>query len=253
MDEPLRVLPQLLLPWFAGNARTLPWRENREPYRVWLSEIMLQQTRVEAVREKYLRFLAELPDVNALAGADDDKLMKLWEGLGYYSRARNLQKAAGAVVAAGGFPRTYEGWLALPGVGEYTAGAVCSICYDLPCAAVDGNVLRVCSRFLADGRPWNDPAMKKEYKSRLEAVYPAGRCGDFTQALMELGATVCLPNGAPRCESCPAASVCMAHQTGAWQRLPVKGKKAPRQVRELTVFVLLTALASCLPFCQVKV
>ena len=179
MDELLRVLPQLLLPWFAGNARALPWRENRDPYRVWVSEIMLQQTRVEAVKGYYSRFLAALPDVLALADAPEEKLMKLWEGLGYYSRARNLQKAARAVVAAGGFPRTYEGWLALPGVGEYTAGAVCSICYDLPCAAVDGNVLRVYARFSADPTPIGAPGLKRRVREELEAVYPPGRCGEF--------------------------------------------------------------------------
>jgi A/G-specific adenine glycosylase len=239
VDELLRVLPQLLLPWFADNARALPWRENRDPYRVWVSEIMLQQTRVEAVKGYYDRFLAALPDVFALAEAPEERLMKLWEGLGYYSRARNLQKAARLVAEAGGtFPDTREGLLALPGVGEYTAGAVASICFDRPCAAVDGNVLRVYARFSADPTPVDAPDLKRRVREELEAVYPPGRCGDFTQALMELGATVCVPNGAPACAACPLEDVCLAHLRKSEREFPRRGEKRPRRRERRTVLLL---------------
>ncbi|MBR5390355.1 MAG: A/G-specific adenine glycosylase [Clostridia bacterium] len=239
VNERLKILPERLLPWFAAHARPLPWRKDRDPYRVWVSEIMLQQTRVEAVKNYYDRFLLALPDVLALANAPEEKLMKLWEGLGYYSRARNLQKAAKQVAQAGGaFPDTREGLLALPGVGEYTAGAVASICFDRPCAAVDGNVLRVLSRFLADPTPIDSPACKRQAREALETVYPRGRCGDFTQALMELGATVCLPNGAPDCGVCPLAKDCLAHRRGAQRDYPKKGAKKARRAEERTVFLL---------------
>ena len=179
-QDQMKELPGLLLPWFRENARALPWRQDREPYRVWLSEIMLQQTRVEAVKGYYARFLQALPDVFALAEAPEEQLLKLWEGLGYYNRARNLQKAARLVAYEknGVFPDTYEGLLALPGVGEYTAGAVASICFDRPCAAVDGNVLRVLSRYLANGGAAEE--QKKRFRQALEAVYPPGQCGAGT-------------------------------------------------------------------------
>ncbi len=237
-ERDLSALPRRLLPWFRENARALPWRETREPYPVWVSEIMLQQTRVEAVLGYYRRFLAAFPTVEALAGAPEEQLLKLWEGLGYYSRARNLQKAARMVAGElqGRFPDTCEGLLALPGVGEYTAGAVASICFERPCAAVDGNVLRVLSRFLADDSPRE--VLKKCAKPALEAVYPPGHCGEFTQALMELGATVCVPNGAPRCGECPLADLCHAHALGKEGDLPKKPVKKPRPREELTVFIL---------------
>ena len=212
----LKQLPSLLLPWFARHRRELPWRRDKEPYHVWLSEIMLQQTRVEAVRGYYERFLERLPTVGALARAEENELLKLWEGLGYYSRVRNLQKAAQCIVDeyGGVFPRTYDEIRALPGIGPYTAGAICSICFELPTPAVDGNVVRVLSRFLADDAPVTDERVKRETARRLAEVYPRGHCGDFTQALMELGATVCLPNGAPLCESCPLRELCRAHLAG---------------------------------------
>ncbi|MBP5212157.1 MAG: A/G-specific adenine glycosylase, partial [Pyramidobacter sp.] len=181
-----------LLNWFSANARDLPWRRDREPYHVWLSEIMLQQTRVEAVKGYYARFLDAAPDVFVLAALPEDRLMKLWEGLGYYNRARNLQKCAREIAARGGvFPRSKEELCKLPGIGDYTAGAIASICFDEACAAVDGNVLRVCARVLDDPTPVDDTAHKIALDAALGAVYPAGRCGDFTQALMELGAVVC--------------------------------------------------------------
>lgn len=233
-------LPGRLLPWYEQNRRDLPWRRDREPYHVWLSEIMLQQTRVEAVKGYYARFLAALPTVEALAEADPELCHKLWEGLGYYSRVRNLQKAAQVIVRdlGGVFPRDYAGIRALPGVGDYTAGAVGSISFELPTPAVDGNVLRVAARLALDHRPVDRPAVKRELTAALAEIYPRGRCGDFTQALMELGATVCLPGGAPRCEACPLADLCEAHRAGAELTVPVRTAKKPRRQEAMTVFVL---------------
>ncbi len=238
--ERLQALAAVLPGWFAENQRDLPWRRDREPYHVWLSEIMLQQTRVEAVKGYYSRFLAAVPDIPALAQADPELLHKLWEGLGYYSRVRNLQAAAKQILEEHGgvFPSDYSGVRALKGVGDYTAGAICSICFGQPTPAVDGNVLRVVTRLTADPSPINEDATKKAVREKLAAVYPAGQCGVFTQSLMELGATVCLPNAAPRCAVCPAADFCLARQNGDWQNYPVKAEKRPRRVEELTVFVL---------------
>lgn len=234
----LSALPELLLPWFSVHRRELPWRADREPYHVWLSEIMLQQTRVEAVRDFYLRFLRALPTVEALASADEGLLLKLWEGLGYYTRVRNLQRAAQEVVRRGAFPRDYAEVLSLPGIGAYTAGAICSICFEQPTAAVDGNVLRVLTRCLASSAPISEEKTKKQFAAQLSAVYPVGHCGDFTQALMELGATVCLPNGAPLCDGCPLAKHCRAKAQGQQLSYPVKAKKRPRRVEERTVLLL---------------
>ena len=220
----LKQLPGLLLPWFAEHRRDLPWRRDREPYHVWLSEIMLQQTRVEAVRGYYLRFLERLPDIAALASAPEDVLLKLWEGLGYYSRVRNLQKAAQCVMEqhGGEFPRELPAIRALPGIGDYTAGAIASICFEAPAAAVDGNVLRVILRLTACADSPADVRVRRRIGEELSAVYPAGHCGDFTQALMELGATVCLPNGAPQCGACPLRALCEAHAQGAELQFPTK-------------------------------
>lgn len=231
-------LPELLLPWYELNKRELPWRQDREPYHVWLSEIMLQQTRVEAVKGYYERFLRRLPTVESLAEADPEELNKLWEGLGYYSRVRNLQKAAKQIVELGGFPREHKEILKLSGIGDYTAGAIGSICFELPTPAVDGNVLRVCSRLTADFSPIDKSQTKKDLTANLAKVYPKGRCGDFTQALMELGATVCVPNGAPKCEVCPLSHICLARRDGLTGELPVKTPKKPRKQEDLTVFIL---------------
>ena len=237
--DTLEKLPGALLPWFDKEKRDLPWRQDREPYHVWLSEIMLQQTRVEAVKGYYARFLAALPTIDALANADDDLLHKLWEGLGYYSRVRNLKKAAQLIMKAHGgeFPSTYDQILALPGVGPYTAGAICSICFDMPTPAVDGNVLRVISRICNDKTPIDSPGHKSGIESRLAEIYP-DRAGDFTQSLMELGATLCGPNWTPRCEECPCRSFCKAYATGNAQQLPVKSPKKPKRQEEKTVFIL---------------
>ena len=235
----LEQLPGLLLPWFAEHRRDLPWRRDREPYHVWLSEIMLQQTRVEAVRGYYARFLAAAPDVFALAALPEAQLLKLWEGLGYYNRARKAQECAREIAARGGvWPDTVEGLLALPGIGPYTAGAIASICFERPAAAVDGNVLRVCARVLDDATPIDNAAHKAALTAALSACYPAGHCGDFTQALMELGATVCLPNGAPQCDACPLRALCEAHAQGAELQFPTKPPKKPRRIEQRTVFVL---------------
>ena len=232
------LLPQLLLPWYERDRRELPWREDRDAYHIWVSEIMLQQTRVEAVKGYYARFLAELPTVQALAQCDDEKLHKLWEGLGYYSRVRNLKKAAQVIVSQHGgvFPQTYQELLALPGIGEYTAGAIGSIAFNLPTPAVDGNVLRVCARLMEDRSPIDLPETKEKVHAALAAIYPEN-AGDFTQALMELGATLCGPNWKPRCESCPCASLCLSHQRGTAETLPVKSPKKAKRQEERTVFI----------------
>ena len=229
----------MLLPWYRENRRQLPWRETREPYPVWVSEIMLQQTRVEAVKGYYARFLDSLPTVSHLAACDDDTLHKLWEGLGYYSRVRNLKKAAQVIMdrQGGVFPATHAEVLALPGIGDYTAGAICSIAYDLPTPAVDGNVLRVISRLLDDPSPIDLSATKKQVTEALAAVYPA-EAGDFTQALMELGATLCGPNRQPDCENCPCHTFCRGHKNGTASALPVKSPKKEKRQEDRTVFIL---------------
>ena len=239
METALGQLPSALLGWYQDHKRDLPWRQTRDPYAIWLSEIMLQQTRVEAVKGYYSRFLVALPTIAALAEVDDDALMKLWEGLGYYSRARNLKKAARVIMEqyGGCFPGEYAQVLALPGIGEYTAGAICSIAFGQKTAAVDGNVLRVVSRLWADDTPIDQPAFKKQVRHALENVYPDA-AGDFTQALMELGATVCGPNRAPDCENCPCGAFCRGYQTGVAAALPVKPVKKQRRIEEKTVLIL---------------
>lgn len=229
-----------LLHWYDYNARILPWRSEPTPYRVWISEIMLQQTRVEAVKPYYDRFMEELPDVKALAEVDDDKLMKLWEGLGYYNRARNLKVAAQTVMTeyGGEIPADYDALLSLKGIGEYTAGAIGSIACKLPVPAVDGNVLRVVARLLANDDDILKASTKKWMTKEIINILPEDRPGDFNQALMELGATVCLPNGAPRCEECPWDTVCLAHKRGEEMMYPYKAPKKPRKIEEKNVYLL---------------
>lgn len=235
----LSQLPDVLLPWFYENCRVLPWRADREPYHIWLSEIMLQQTRVEAVKSYYIRFLEMLPTVEALARADDELLTKLWEGLGYYSRVRNLKKAAIMIQQeyGGEFPITYEDIRKLPGIGDYTAGAICSISYNQKTPAVDGNVLRVFSRLTNDDTPIDLPAMKKKAAEVLREIYPES-AGDFTQALMELGATACGPNRKPDCLNCPCNAFCMGYKKQTAEQLPVKLPKKARRQEDITVFIL---------------
>ena len=237
--EDLQKLPGALLPWYELHKRDLPWRKDKDPYHIWVSEIMLQQTRVEAVKNYYARFLDALPAVAALAQCDEELLHKLWEGLGYYTRARNLKRSAKEIMDryGGKFPQTYEQILALPGIGPYTAGAICSIAFDLPTPAVDGNVLRVISRVTNDPTPIDLPAYKKSVTTRLAEVYPE-RAGDFTQALMELGATVCGPNRRPDCENCPCKDFCEGYLQNTAENLPVKLPKRERKREEKTVFIL---------------
>ena len=239
LEKPfLSSLPELLLPWYRENRRDLPWRADRDPYHIWLSEIMLQQTRVEAVKGYYAQFLAVLPGIKDLAVCEEDALHKLWEGLGYYSRVRNLKKAARVIMEQydGIFPRKYEEVIRLPGIGEYTAGAICSIAFGQPVPAVDGNVLRVLSRLCNDASPIDLPETKRKVRERLLAIYPE-EAGDFTQSLMELGATVCGPNRKPDCENCPCAAVCKGYLAGTAESLPVKSPKKEKRQEDRTVFL----------------
>ena len=235
-------LPDLtpLIPWYEQNARDLPWRHTRDPYAIWVSEIMLQQTRVEAVLPYYARFLATLPSISALAAAPEPQLLKLWEGLGYYSRVRNMQKAARTVMEqyGGKFPTTFADIRALCGIGDYTAGAIASFAFDLPYPAVDGNVLRVTARLLCYENDVLSPLAKKELTAAVDTEVKKLPPATLNQALIELGATVCLPNGAPRCEKCPLANTCAAHKNGRETDLPIRKKPAERKIEARTVLIL---------------
>ena len=234
----LSEIVQPLVQWFCQNKRPLPWRDAPTPYHVWVSEIMLQQTRIEAVIPYYTRFLLRFPTVASLAAAEEGELMKLWEGLGYYSRARNLHKAAKEIVARGGFPRKYAELLTLPGVGAYTAGAIASICFGEGVPAVDGNVLRVLARLLADRADVTRPETRTRMTELLEEVYPIGKAaGELTQGLMELGERVCLPNGTPHCEICPLREACLSRADELWREIPVRQKKKARRQEDKTVFL----------------
>lgn len=234
-----RIAPPLLA-WYDENRRILPWREKPEPYRVWVSEIMLQQTRVEAVKPYFARFMEHLPDVESLAAVEEDELLKLWEGLGYYSRARNLKAAAQQIVEqhGGKMPSEYHDLIKLKGIGSYTAGAISSIAFGHPVPAVDGNVLRVIMRLLADDSDISEASVRKRVEEDLKPVMPKDRPGDFNQALMELGATVCLPNGAPKCAECPWKTFCRAGIEESWQQYPKKAVKKPRTVEYRTILVI---------------
>ncbi|MEI6602911.1 MAG: A/G-specific adenine glycosylase [Clostridia bacterium] len=234
-----RIVP-LLLKWYDAHARVLPWRDEPTPYQVWVSEIMLQQTRVEAVLSYFHLFTETLPTVEALARADEQQLLKLWEGLGYYSRVRNLQKAAQRVVDefGGTLPQSFEALKTLPGIGDYSAGAIASIAYQIRVPAVDGNVLRVITRVTADPSDITLAATKKRITEAVAAILPTKRVGDFNQALMEIGAMVCLPNGAPKCEVCPLQGICLSFVQGLTGQIPVKTKKKGRRIEKKTVFLL---------------
>lgn len=229
-----------LLAWFYQNQRTLPFRQDPTPYHVWVSEIMLQQTRVSAALPYYERWMEELPTLADLAACPEEKLHKLWEGLGYYSRVRNLQKAARMVldVYGGQLPASYEELQKLPGIGAYTAGAIASISFGLPAPAVDGNVLRVFSRLYADNGNILDPAVKRTFTARVLEHQPADAPGDYNQALMELGALVCLPGGEPLCDVCPLQNHCMARAAGTQLDFPVKAKAKPRRIQPITVLLV---------------
>lgn len=242
-------IPAPLLSWYRENKRDLPWRGNPTPYEVWVSEIMLQQTRVEAVKEYYVRFMRALPNVQALAECEEEKLLKLWEGLGYYSRARNLQKAAKQVLAfyGGEFPHDVKALQELAGIGSYTAGAIASIAFGLPVAAVDGNVFRVAARLEENPSVISDPKYRKYLESTLSAVYPSeGQdCADFTQSIFELGALVCKPQN-PDCASCPLQSLCRAYQNGTQASYPVLPTKKEKRQERVYVFLIETPQGICI-------
>ena len=240
-EQRLSGLSVPLLAWYDRQVRNLPWRESPAAYRVWISEIMLQQTRIEAVLPYYDRFMRALPDAAALAAADEDTLMKLWEGLGYYSRARNLQKAARLIVEqyGGELPADYQELLTLPGVGEYTAGAIASIAFGIPVPAVDGNVLRVLARLTDSDEDVMKPAVRRAFSSLASALVPADRPGDYNQAVMELGETVCLPNTEPDCAACPLADRCAGRAAGRACDLPVRAAPKERRRETRTILVLI--------------
>lgn len=233
-------IPKPLLAWYDDNRRILPWREQPTPYRVWVSEIMLQQTRVEAVKPYFRRFMEALPDIGALADVREEELLKLWEGLGYYSRARNLRKAAIQIRQeyGGEMPDDYGELLKLAGIGSYTAGAIASIAFGRPVPAVDGNVLRVAARLRMDTRPITDGKVKAAVERDLAAIIPADRPGDFNQAMMEIGACVCIPNGSPQCGICPLQKLCLAHAASAESEYPKKQPKKPRKIEDKTILVV---------------
>ena len=238
--DSLDLIAKPLLAWYDTGRRSLPWREEPTPYHVWISEIMLQQTRVEAVKPYYDRFMCELPDVSSLAAVDEERLLKLWEGLGYYNRARNLKKSAMQIMEqyGGEMPAEYGLLIKLPGIGSYTAGAIASIAFDRRVPAVDGNVLRILARLRADDRDILDAGVKKSVEEDLQGVMPKSRPGDFNQALMELGATVCIPNGAPRCTECPWSNICQATIQGRMAEFPRKASRKQRSIEKKTVLVI---------------
>lgn len=240
LEEPvLCKVPGLLVPWYQKHKRELPWRENPNAYQVWVSEIMLQQTRVEAVKPYYARFIKELPTIRDLAEAKEEKLLKLWEGLGYYNRVRNMQKAAQQIMIdyGGVFPQAYEEIRALKGIGSYTAGAVGAFAFGLPVPAVDGNVLRVITRLTADDSDIAKQSTKRRIEQELEKIIPIENASDFNQGLIELGALICAPNGQPRCMECPLSQLCKARESKRMEDFPVKTKMRARKIVKKTVLV----------------
>lgn len=233
-------LSDQLLAWYDANKRDLPWRKTKDPYAIWISEIMLQQTRVETVIPYFERFLKRLPTIESLADVEENELLKLWEGLGYYSRALNLQKAAIKIKNDfhGVFPSQLEAIQSLPGIGPYTASAIASIAFDQRVIAIDGNVIRVFSRYFTLPLDPTKSSTKKVVETKTASLIPSKRNGDFTQSLMELGATICLPNGKPKCESCPLAHSCQAYLTNTIELYPLKGKNSIRKVEKWTVILL---------------
>jgi A/G-specific adenine glycosylase len=233
---------QTLLDWYATHGRELPWRGTTDPYRIWISEIILQQTRVAQGYDYYLRFMERFPTVEVLAAATEDEVLHRWEGLGYYSRARNLHAAAQQIVAQGGFPRDYAGVRALKGVGDYTAAAICSFAYGLPTAVVDGNVYRVLARYFAIDTPIDVAAGKKEFAQLADSLMVPERAADYNQAIMDFGAVQCTPR-APRCLICPLVETCAARQTGQVEDYPVKSKKVTVTHRYFTYILLVDTSA----------
>lgn len=229
-----------LVKWYRENKRILPWRDKGNAYYTWVSEIMLQQTRVEAVKPYFERFITELPDIESLADCPQEKLLKLWEGLGYYNRVRNMQEAAQTVKKEynGRLPEDYQALLSLKGIGSYTAGAIASIAYGINVPAVDGNVLRVISRITESAEDISRQAVRKKIEQQLQEIMPEKCPGDFNQALMELGAVVCIPNGQAKCGECPVASVCLAYRHDKVDSFPVKAPKKARTLEDRTVFII---------------
>ncbi len=242
-------IPAPLLSWYEQNKRDLAWRKSPAPYMVWVAEIMLQQTRVEAVKDYYDRFMKALPTVADLAACEEERLLKLWEGLGYYSRARNLQKAAKIVVERydGQFPSEIEELKALSGIGSYTAGAIASIAFGKRTAAVDGNVFRVASRLEENPTVISSPAYRKYLEEKLSAAYPpeGKACADFTQSLFELGALVCKPQ-TPACHLCPLTGLCRAYQAGTQSLYPVLPQKREKRRERVFVFLIQTPQGFCI-------
>ncbi len=240
MSYDYKAIVVYLLDWYDYNARILAWREKPRPYYIWVSEIMLQQTRVEAVKGYFDRFITALPDIQALAEAEEERLLKLWEGLGYYSRVRNLKKAAGRIMNEynGELPADYNELLKLPGIGAYTAGAIASIAFNINVPAVDGNVLRVTKRIAGSFDDITKEKVKKEIWEDLRQIMPEERPGAFNQALMELGAMVCLPNGRPLCDRCPVMHLCKAFHMGTTMQIPVKPQKKERRTENRTILLI---------------
>lgn len=236
--ELMKKMREPIIDWYQKNKRELPWRKEKNPYYIWLSEIMLQQTRIEAVKQYYERFLNQIPTIQLLAEVEEEKLLKLWEGLGYYNRARNLKKAAQIIQEKyeGKMPRHYEELVELPGIGEYTAGAISSIAYDEPVPAVDGNVLRVVSRVVGSKRDVLENKTKKEFTQKLQEIMPE-QAGDFNEGLMELGELICIPNGDPLCQKCPLKEICVAKNENLTDVIPVRNQKIKRKKEEKTVFL----------------
>lgn len=235
----LEKIVEPIVKWYKENKRMLPWRKQKNPYAIWISEIMLQQTRIEAVKVYYERFMREIPNIETLANIEEEVLLKLWEGLGYYSRAKNLKKAAIKICEeyGGNMPKYYEQLVDLPGIGEYTAGAIASIAYHERVPAVDGNVLRVISRIIGSTKDILLPDTKREMTAKLKAIMPK-KAGDFNEGLMELGERVCIPNGEPFCNNCPLQAYCVAYKQGLTNQIPVRIKKTKRKYEERLIFVL---------------
>lgn len=236
--ELIKEMANPVVKWYQKNKRELPWRKEKNPYFIWISEIMLQQTRIEAVKQYYERFLKQIPTIQILAQIEEEKLLKLWEGLGYYNRARNLKKAAQVIQQKyqGKMPKTYQELLQLPGIGEYTAGAISSIAYNEKVPAVDGNVLRVVSRVMGSKKDVLDTNTKKEITLNLQKIMPK-QAGDFNEGLMELGELICLPKGEPFCEKCPLENICVAKKEKLTDVIPVRNPKIRRKREEKTVFL----------------
>ena len=235
----LEKIVEPIVKWYKENKRMLPWRKQKNPYAIWISEIMLQQTRIEAVKVYYERFMREIPNIETLANIEEEVLLKLWEGFGYYSRAKNLKKAAIKICEeyGGNMPKYYEQLVDLPGIGEYTAGAIASIAYHERVPAVDGNVLRVISRIIGSTKDILLPDTKREMTAKLKAIMPK-EAGDFNEGLMELGERVCIPNGEPFCNNCPLQAYCVAYKQGLTNQIPVRIKKTKRKYEERLIFVL---------------